>query len=196
MSVPFPQIDYPRGSLPRGGSDIWDTPQASVVLADDMFYADVFVDGTLVATEVGQDTAAAFGKITVKGAFSVTESGVDTAFGSGKVLIKGVLSKAEVGQDTAAASGDVFVKGSLVAIEFAADTANFTAGVEIHGDFTVSEVGVDSFTSLSLPPVTIGIISVSVAAVTLLAKKLTRISEQSATIHKLATLAAKVTNYG
>lgn len=37
MSVPFPQIDYPRGSLPRGGSDIWDTPQASVVLADDMF---------------------------------------------------------------------------------------------------------------------------------------------------------------
>ena len=37
MSIPFPQIDYPRGSLPRGGSDILDTPQASVVLADDMF---------------------------------------------------------------------------------------------------------------------------------------------------------------
>lgn len=37
MSVPLPQIDYPRGRLPRGGSDIWDTPQASVVLADDMF---------------------------------------------------------------------------------------------------------------------------------------------------------------
>lgn len=116
--------------MTRGGADIWDTPQASIVLADDVFYA------------------------------------------------------------------DVFVKGSLVAIEFAADTANFTAGVEIHGDFTVSEVGDDSFTSLPLTSVTIGTISVSVAAVTLLAKKLTLISEQSATIHKFATLAAKVTNYG
>lgn len=37
MSVKFPEIDYPRGRLPRGGSDIWDTPQASVVLADDIF---------------------------------------------------------------------------------------------------------------------------------------------------------------
>ena len=39
MSVKFPQTDYPRGVFPRGGSDIWDTPQASVVLADDMFAA-------------------------------------------------------------------------------------------------------------------------------------------------------------
>jgi hypothetical protein len=37
MGITLPQIDDPRGLAPRGGSDLWDTPQASVVLAADYF---------------------------------------------------------------------------------------------------------------------------------------------------------------
>jgi hypothetical protein len=50
MAVKFPQADLPRGL--RGGADVWDQPQASVVLDDDWFDAGV--------TVVGADLAGAY----------------------------------------------------------------------------------------------------------------------------------------
>ena len=63
MSVKFPQMDYPSGSLLRGGSDIWDTPQASVVLADDMFAAAGPAPTVLTANSVAATATSTQGAV-------------------------------------------------------------------------------------------------------------------------------------
>lgn len=146
-------------------------------------WADVFVDGTLVATEVGQDTAAAFGKITVKGAFSVTESGVDTFSATVGSTSTGNLVGVETGADTATVAGKVLVKGTI-AVSESNDSVLASGSVSIAGQMTLTEIGDDSFSALSLPPITIGVFVVAVVKLATIAKKHAR---------KKTTLTSKVT---
>lgn len=148
MSVKFPQLDYPRGRLPRGGSDIWDTPQVSVVLADDMFVTSIV--GTLLATEVGSDTAQASGTVQalgIYGTLTVTETGGDGVAIVGQVPVKGDLSRAETGVDMAAALGKVVIKGQIAAIEVDTDSISVTGGVILQGAVLITEVGSDTFSA-------------------------------------------------
>lgn len=107
MSVPLPQIDYPRGSLPRGGGDIWDTPQASVVLADDMFAAAAPSGITLTGNNVAStatSTQGAVGQTHVLGGNACRQ---DTTATQAAIVQTHVVSGASARQDTTSSSAAV-----------------------------------------------------------------------------------------
>jgi len=127
-----PQRDLPAGL--RGGSDVWDAPQASVVLQSDFFPTAAepqTATGTLSATEpAAADTAAASGRVVVQGALAVAESGADALAAAGVVPVAGVLAAAESGgSDAAAVAGGVLVQGELSAAEAGVDAMAATGTV-------------------------------------------------------------------
>ena len=104
MSVQFPQTDYPRGSLPRGGGDIWDTPQASVVLADDMFVAAAPSGITLTGNNVAStatSTQGAVGQTHVSGGNACRQ---DTTATQAAIVQTHVVSGSSARQDTTSSS--------------------------------------------------------------------------------------------
>lgn len=107
MSVQFPQTDYPRGRLPRGCGDIWDTPQAGVVLADDMFAAAAPSGITLTGNNVAStatSTQGAVGQTHVLGGNACRQ---DTTATQAAIVQTHVVSGASARQDTTSSSAAV-----------------------------------------------------------------------------------------
>ena len=92
MSVPLPQIDYPRGRLPRGGSDIWDTPQASVVLADDMFASAGPAPAVLTGNSVASTATSTQGAISQTHALTGAASSQANTSATGAVTQTHILT--------------------------------------------------------------------------------------------------------
>ena len=92
--IQSPQVDLPRGF--GGGSDIWDAPQASVVLDADYFTGAAppaeGITGSLSATESGSDTITSTGAVAVAGQLTATEAGADGATAAGAVVVAGALA--------------------------------------------------------------------------------------------------------
>ena len=107
MSVPLPQIDYPRGSLPRGGSDIWDTPQASVVLADDMFASAGPAPTVLTGNNVASTATSTQGAISQTHALTGAASSQANASTTGAVSQSHTLTGANSAQANTSATGAV-----------------------------------------------------------------------------------------
>lgn len=122
--IDFPQTDLPRSV--RGGSDVWDQPQASVILADDYFpstgtivSATGTADGTATASASGQSIVAASGASSGLGLAAADGSAITSAQGStqGQGVATGAGSAvnssvgSSQGQSSAAASG-----GALTAV--------------------------------------------------------------------------------
>ena len=107
MSVPFPQIDYPRGGLPRGGSDIWDTPQASVVLADDMFASAGPAPTVLTGNNVASTATSTQGAISQTHALTGAASSQANTSTTGAVSQSHTLTGANSAQANTSATGAV-----------------------------------------------------------------------------------------
>ena len=107
MSVPLPQIDYPRGSLPRGGSDIWDTPQASVVLADDMFASAGPAPTVLTGNSVASTATSTQGAIIQTHALTGAASSQANTSTTGAVSQSHTLTGANSAQENTSATGAV-----------------------------------------------------------------------------------------
>ena len=107
MSVKFPQIDYPRGSLPRGGSDIWDTPQASVVLADDMFASAGPAPTVLTGNNVASTATSTQGAISQTHALTGAASSQANTSATGAVGQTHVIAGANSAQANTSTTGAV-----------------------------------------------------------------------------------------
>ena len=107
MSVPLPQIDYPRGSLPRGGSDIWDTPQASVVLADDMFASAGPAPTVLTGNNVASTATSTQGAVGQTHAISGNSCRQNTTATRAAIVQTNVVTGSSARQDNTSASGAV-----------------------------------------------------------------------------------------
>ena len=107
MSVKFPQIDYPRGSLPRGGSDIWDTPQASVVLADDMFASAGPAPTVLTGNNVASTATSTQGAISQTHALTGAASSQANTSTTGAVTQTHILTGSDCQQANASTTGAV-----------------------------------------------------------------------------------------
>jgi hypothetical protein len=107
MSVQFPQTDYPRGSLPRGGGDIWDTPQASVVLADDMFAAAAPSGITLTGNNVASTTTSTQGAVGQTHVLGGNACRQDTTATQAAIVQTHVVSGSSARQDTTSSSAAV-----------------------------------------------------------------------------------------
>ena len=119
MAIKFPQIDYPRGSLPRGGSDIWDTPQASVVLADDMFAAAGPAPTVLTGNNVASTATSTQGAVGQTHALSGNACRQNTTATQAAIVQTNVVTGNSARQDNTSASGAVtqlhMVAGNSVA---------------------------------------------------------------------------------
>ena len=107
MSVPLPQIDYPRGRLPRGGSDIWDTPQASVVLADDMFASAGPAPTVLTGNSVASTATSTQGAVGQTHAISGNSCRQNTTATQAAIVQTNVVTGSSARQDNTSASGAV-----------------------------------------------------------------------------------------
>ncbi len=157
MAVQFPQNDLPRGASARGASDLWDVPQAGVVLSNDWFATAsggiVTGAGTSAATSAvsaaGASTKAADGASNgiatasasgATGGSTVTgdgsSSGVATASAGGNAII--AASGSSAGVATSSATG----RSTNAATGASAGRSNYLSGVELiqNWDFSTSDV--------------------------------------------------------
>lgn len=146
MTIKTAQADLPRGL--RGAADVWDQPQASVILDEDYFEAAASgATGTLAATEAGSDTTSVAGVVRVAGSLTVTEAGSDALASTGSVRVSGALNAAESGSDTFAATGSVStsagITGSMSAAEAGSDSFSSSGAVQVRGALTATEGGSD-----------------------------------------------------
>lgn len=110
----------------------------------------VLVTGAMGAVEVGDDTFAGDGFVTVNsitGSMSATEVGDDGVAALGTVLVSGSLAASESGNDTAAILGNVLISGSLAVSETGSDTASIAGNVRVSGQAAMVESGVDGFSA-------------------------------------------------
>ena len=131
MSVPFPQIDYPRGRLPRGGSDIWDTPQASVVLADDMFASAGPAPTVLTGNNVASTATSTQGAISQTHALTGAASSQANTSTTGAVSQSHTLTGANSAQANTSATGSVTQTHILTGSDCQQANAS-TTGAVIH----------------------------------------------------------------
>ena len=131
MSVPLPQIDYPRGSLPRGGSDIWDTPQASVVLADDMFASAGPAPTVLTGNSVASTATSTQGAISQTHALTGAASSQANTSTTGAVSQSHTLTGANSAQANTSATGAVTQTHILTGVGCSQANAS-TTGAVIH----------------------------------------------------------------
>ena len=101
------------------------------------------VSGSLLAIEVGGDSASFLGAVRVSGNFTAAESGSDTGALQGNVKVSGTLSAQEVGSDTGLLIGGNFAIGSFFAQETGSDSAIFVGKVPVLGSFLAQESGSD-----------------------------------------------------
>ena len=129
MSVPFPQIDYPRGSLPRGGSDIWDTPQASVVLADDMFAAAGPAPTVLTGNNVASTATSTQGAVGQTHALSGNACRQNTTATQAAIVQTNVVTGSSARQDNTSASGACIQEHLLAGNSASGDSSCAAGGV-------------------------------------------------------------------
>lgn len=142
MSVPLPQIDYPRGSLPRGGSDIWDTPQASVVLADDMFASAGPAPTVLTGNSVASTATSTQGAISQTHALTGAASSQANTSATGAVTQTHILTGVGCSQANASTTGAVIHTHALTG-DYCTQANTCTDGAVAVGSGVIVLTGAD-----------------------------------------------------